>query len=130
MMGDMGRTYDGGYAEYTSVPLSQVIPIDTGLPREVPGALPKMAQTACGPLTTGRDLQPGQSVLIRGGTSSVGPAAAALAIWRGATVLSATRQAGRLAVLTEHGVEHPPARHRRGRARGARTVPGRRRRRP
>ena len=26
MMGDMGRTYDGGYAEYTSVPLSQVIP--------------------------------------------------------------------------------------------------------
>jgi len=32
MMGDMGRTYDGGYAEYTSVPLAQVIPIDTGLP--------------------------------------------------------------------------------------------------
>jgi NADPH2:quinone reductase len=22
MMGDMGRTYDGGYAEYTSVPLA------------------------------------------------------------------------------------------------------------
>ena len=34
MMGDMGRTYDGGYAEYTSVPLSQVIPVDTELPRE------------------------------------------------------------------------------------------------
>ena len=34
MMGDMGRTYDGGYAEYTSVPLSQVIPVDTDLPRE------------------------------------------------------------------------------------------------
>jgi D-arabinose 1-dehydrogenase-like Zn-dependent alcohol dehydrogenase len=28
-MGDMGRTCDGGYAEYTSVPLSQVIPIDS-----------------------------------------------------------------------------------------------------
>src|SRR5215469_13442771 len=27
MMGDMGRTYDGGYAEYTSVPLAQVIPV-------------------------------------------------------------------------------------------------------
>jgi NADPH:quinone reductase-like Zn-dependent oxidoreductase len=38
MMGDMGRTYDGGYAEYTSVPLAQVIPIDTGLPWEVLGA--------------------------------------------------------------------------------------------
>src|SRR4029077_7694515 len=39
MMGDMGRTYDGGYAEYTSVPLTQVIPVDTGLPWEVIGAL-------------------------------------------------------------------------------------------
>ena len=38
MMGDMGRTYDGGYAEYTSVPLSQVITVDTDLPWEVLGA--------------------------------------------------------------------------------------------
>jgi hypothetical protein len=30
LMGDMGRTYDGGYAEYTSVPLAPVIPVDTG----------------------------------------------------------------------------------------------------
>ena len=42
----MGRTYDGGYAEYTSVPLSQVIPADTDLPREVLGGLPEMVQTA------------------------------------------------------------------------------------
>ena len=46
-------------------------------------------------------------MLIRGGTSSVGLAAAALAGWRGATVLSTTRQAGRLARLKEHGVDHP-----------------------
>ena len=75
MMGDMGRTYDGGYAEYTSVPLSQVIPVGTGLPREVLGGLPEMVQTACGSLTTGLDLKAGQSVLIRGGTSSAGLAA-------------------------------------------------------
>jgi NADPH:quinone reductase len=51
MMGDMGRTYDGSYAEYTSVPLSQVIPVDTELPWEVLGGLPEMVQTAYGSLT-------------------------------------------------------------------------------
>jgi hypothetical protein len=45
MMGDMGRTYDGGYAEYTSVPLAQVIPVSTGLPWEVLGALPAIPAT-------------------------------------------------------------------------------------
>ena len=107
MMGDMGRTYDGGYAEYTSVPLSQVIPVDTELPWEVLGALPEMVQTAYGCLTIGLDLKPGQSLVIRGGTSSVGLAAAALATWRGATVLSTTRRADRLALLKEYGVDHP-----------------------
>ena len=107
MMGDMGRSYDGGYAEYTSVPLAQVIPISTDLPWEVVGALPEMIQTANGSLTTGLDLQPGQTLLIRGGTSSVGLAAAALAKQMGATVLATTRQPGRIEALRRHGIDHP-----------------------
>jgi NADPH:quinone reductase-like Zn-dependent oxidoreductase len=107
MMGDMGRTYDGGYAEYTVVPASNVIPIDTELPWEVVGALPEMLQTAYGSLTVGLDLQPGQTLLVRGGTTSVGLAAAAIAREMSVTVLATTRQPERLAGLAEKGVDHP-----------------------
>lgn len=107
MMGEMGRAYDGGYAEFTSVPVAQVIPIRTALPWEVVGALPEMIQTAYGSLSTGLDVQPGQTLLVRGGTSSVGLAAAALARQRGATVLATTRRADRLDFLRERGIDHP-----------------------
>src|SRR5262249_53788268 len=86
-----------GYAELTVVPRSQVIPFHSDLPWDVLGAIPETLQTAYGSLTTGLDLQCGQSLLIRGGSSSVGLAAAAIAKDLGAIVLSTTRQADRLA---------------------------------
>src|SRR5439155_1624656 len=51
MMGGMGRTFDGGYAEYTCVPASQVIPFASHLPWATVGAVPEMLQTAYGSLT-------------------------------------------------------------------------------
>ena len=107
MMGGMGRQFDGGYAEFVVVPASQVIPIETDLPWETIGAIPEMLQTAYGSLTTGLDLQPGQTLLIRGGTTSVGMAAATIARQIGATVIATTRQRARLSALAEHGVDHP-----------------------
>jgi NADPH2:quinone reductase len=106
MMGGMGRTFDGGYAEYTCVPASQVIPFRSGLGWATLGAVPEMLQTAHGSLTVGLDAQPGQSLLIRGGTSSVGMAAAVLAKDRGLTVLSTTRRPERAAALEAIGVDH------------------------
>ncbi|MBB4907561.1 zinc-binding dehydrogenase [Actinophytocola algeriensis] len=107
MMGNMGRTYDGGYAEYTVVPRGQVIPFTSDLPWPVLGAVPETLQTAYGSLTIGVGLSSGGTVLIRGGTSSVGLAAAALAVGMGATVLSTTRSADRLPALEAVGVAHP-----------------------
>src|SRR3954447_3780572 len=46
MMGGMGRTFAGGYTEYTSVPASQVIPFASHLRWSTLGAVPEMLQTA------------------------------------------------------------------------------------
>jgi NADPH:quinone reductase-like Zn-dependent oxidoreductase len=107
MMGGMGRSYDGAYAQYVSVPAAQVIPFESGLPWEVVGALPEMFQTAYGSLTTGLDLKAGQTLLIRGGTSTVGLSAATIAKDFGATVLSTTRSPERAGELRAAGVDHP-----------------------
>jgi NADPH:quinone reductase-like Zn-dependent oxidoreductase len=106
MMGGMGRTFDGGYAEYTSVPATQVIGFSSELDWSTVGAVPEMLQTANGSLTIGLDAQPGQSILIRGGTSSIGMAAAVLAKGLGMTVLSTTRNPAKAEALTEIGVDH------------------------
>jgi len=106
MMGGMGRTFDGGYAEYTCVPAAQVIAFSSALDRSTLGAVPEMLQTAYGSLTVGLDTQPGQSILIRGGTSSVGMAAAVLAKRQGMTVLATTRNPAKAAALIGIGVDH------------------------
>ncbi|CAM5671473.1 Alcohol dehydrogenase [Streptomyces tendae] len=107
MMGGMGRTYDGAYARYVTVPAGQVIPFETSLPWDVVGALPEMFQTAYGSLTVGLDLKAGLTLLIRGGTSTVGLSAATMAKEIGATVISTTRNADRAEELRAVGVDHP-----------------------
>ncbi len=105
-MGGMGRAFDGGYAEYTSVPAEQVQAISTSLDWDTLGALPEMMQTAWGSLTRSLHLQAGQSLLIRGGTTSVGLAAAVLAKRQGATVAATTRKAARESMLKDNGADH------------------------
>ena len=103
VMGGMGRQFDGGYAEFTCVPAHQVRKFSSELPWEIIGAIPEMFQTAWGSVFKALDLQPGERLLIRGGSTSVGLAAAGLARNHGAYVLSTTRQATRTALLLEHG---------------------------
>lgn len=106
MVGGMGRSFDGGYAEYTLVPARCVIPVRTELDWARLGVLPEVLQTAWGSLTVGVGLAKGDALLIRGGTSSVGMMAAILAKRMGATVLSTTRRPDRVGVLRALGVDH------------------------
>jgi NADPH:quinone reductase-like Zn-dependent oxidoreductase len=105
LMGGMGRVFDGGSAEYCCVPAAQVVPFHSDLDWTILGAIPEMLQTANGSLTVGLDAKEDQSLLIRGGTSSVGMATAVLAKRLGMRVLSTTRHEGKAPTLRDIGVD-------------------------
>ncbi len=102
VMGEMGRAFDGGYAEYAVLPNDLLMPITTTLPWEVLAALPETYLTAQGSLDA-LGIASGDRLLIRGGTSSVGMAAAAIATAAGAETAGTTRsQAKAGALRTDH----------------------------
>lgn len=105
LMGEMGRAYDGGYAEYTLVPRDRVLPIRTALPWDVLAALPETFLTAWGSLFEAMEVEAGQTLLIRGGTSSVGMAAASLAKRMGLRVIATTRDRAKSNRLRENGAD-------------------------
>jgi NADPH:quinone reductase-like Zn-dependent oxidoreductase len=104
-MGGMGRQFDGGYAEYTCVPATQVQVIETKLDWPTLGAIPEMLQTAWGSLFKSLNLQRRERLLIRGGTTSVGLAAGAIAKQHGILVGATTRKAERENLLRSNGAE-------------------------
>lgn len=107
----MGRSFDGAYAEYTCVPARQVHILrrphrgadGDEIRWEVLGALPTLLPTAWGAVIRGLALRAGERVLVRGGTTTVGLAAIAIATTHGAFVAATTRQTERAGVLCEAG---------------------------
>ncbi|KAJ3479027.1 hypothetical protein NLG97_g8426 [Lecanicillium saksenae] len=106
-MGGLGRELPGSYAEYACQSLKFVVPFpDVGLDLATMAAIPEMLQTTYGSLTEALNLQPGESLLIRGSTSSIGLAAIQLGKYLGASRIGATsRSADREALLKSTGAD-------------------------
>lgn len=105
IMGGMGRQFDGSYAEYTLVPHECIFSIRTELPWEKLAALPEMLQTTHGSLNVGLEIDRAKSLLIRGGTSSIGMAALALAKHAGLIVGTTTRNSNKIDQLKAAGAD-------------------------
>ena len=71
LMGGMGRTFDGSYAEYALLPGKNVFPIQSDLSWEELGAIPETYFTTYGSLFSCLQIQPGDTILIRGDRKSV-----------------------------------------------------------
>ena len=106
IMGGMGRFFDGGYAEYSLVPLGTVFPFKSALSWDILGAIPEMFQTVSGSLNQALEIQAGETLLIRGGTSSIGMLACQLAKTKGVTVISTTRNPEKKEALINNGADH------------------------
>ena len=105
LMGGLGRTINGSYAEYTRAPVSNVALIESDLPWAELAAIPETYATAWTCLFRNLEIQRGQLLVIRGATSSFGQAAVKMARNAGARVISTTRNPDRFPMLQKLGVE-------------------------
>ncbi|HUA07473.1 MAG TPA: zinc-binding dehydrogenase [Solirubrobacteraceae bacterium] len=103
IVGGMARTRNGSYAELVSVPATNVVPVRTTLSWPELAAIPEVYATAWTGLHGNLALCRGETVLIRGATSSVGQAAVGLAVDHGANVIATTRDPDRASLLADRG---------------------------
>ncbi len=105
-VGGLARDYGGSYAEYVSIPLENIIPVETNLPWNELAAIPETFATAWAVLNWGLQVKKGQSILVRGGTSTVGLASIILAKQMGLIVFATSRSTEKLDILKQYGADY------------------------
>ena len=106
IMGEMGRAFDGGYAEYALLPNDQIYPVDTDLPWDILAAVPETYYTAFGSMKNLK-ICGDDRILVRGGTSGVGIAFLRLvkAGFPNVVVTGTTRKADKRQQLLDAGFD-------------------------
>jgi len=105
IMGGLGRTRNGSYAEYTLAQAANVARIETSLDWTDLAAIPESYATGWLTLRGNLELAAGQSLLVRGATSALGQAAVNIASDLGARVVATTRRQHRAVLLRSLGAD-------------------------
>lgn len=95
----------GGYAELVAVPVGQLMPVPAGVSLVDAAALPETTCTVWSMVFGAGRLQPGERLLVHGGTSGIGTTAIQLAHERGARVFATAGTARKVAFCRELGAE-------------------------
>jgi len=104
VMGGLGRTLNGSYAEFTCAPSTNVVPLDSSLDWADLAAVPESYATAWTCLHENMHLHDGHVVFVRGGTSALGQAAINIAAnTRNVQVIASTRKPERAGYLRDLG---------------------------
>lgn len=99
LMGGMGRSFHGSYAEYALLPAHHVFAVDSDLEWAELAAVPETYFTAWGSLFECLNLKKEDTLLIRGGTCALGYAAIQIAKALGCKVIATTHRENKLPLL-------------------------------
>ena len=96
----------GGYAEYCVAPVGQCLPVPGGLDDVQAASLPETFFTVWSNVFDRGRLQPGETLLVQGGTSGIGVTAIQLAKAFGATVIATAGSDDKCAACLQLGADH------------------------
>ena len=96
----------GGYAELCVAPIGQCLPVPAGLSDIEAASLPETFFTVWSNVFDRARLQPGETLLIQGGTSGIGVTAIQLAKAWGATVVATAGSDEKCAACLSLGADH------------------------
>lgn len=105
LMGGMGRSFNGSYAEYALLPFHHVFSVETSLDWTEMAAVPETYYTAWGSIFQNLQLKKDDKILIRGGTCALGYVAVQLAKAYGCEVAATTHRKEKFHLLEEAGVD-------------------------
>ncbi len=100
LMGGMGRSFHGSYAEYALLPAHHVFAVESALSWAEMAAVPETYFTAWGSLFECLALKANDTLLIRGATCPLGYAAIQIAKAVGCTIVATTHKECKLPLLT------------------------------